>query len=179
MGGARHHVFWSTAEPDDLSAFAGEEPRLVRLVGTLVDQPEVMTPPVRASRSIWAQHDTTAATLACRSVVSSGRERPVTGRAALRVSGQLPDFNVGDEIEICGWLVRPQPARNPGAFDATEFYRRQGIRCLVTAEHPEAVRQVRQGSVASFAGLRPGCGAACSPDSIATCRIATRLSRLP
>jgi competence protein ComEC len=153
LGGARHHLFWSTAAPDDLSLFAGDEPKLVRLVGTVVEQPEVITPFVRASRSAWAQHDTTATTLACRRMVSEGKELSVSGRAALRVKGALADVNVGDEIEVCGWLVRPQPARNPGAFDAVDFYRRQGIRCLVTADHPEAVRQIRPGSPYSLSRI--------------------------
>ena len=50
LGGARHHLFWSTAEPDDLSLFAKDEPRLVRLSATLVDQPEI----ILANRSRFA-----------------------------------------------------------------------------------------------------------------------------
>jgi competence protein ComEC len=42
--------------------------------------------------------------------------------------------------------MRPQPARNPDAFDAADFLRRQGIGCLVTADHPDAVRRLQQGS---------------------------------
>jgi competence protein ComEC len=153
LGGARHHLFWSTAEPDDLSLFTSDEPQLVRLSATLVDEPEIISPTVRASRSVWARHDTSTATLACRSIVSEGRELPVSGRSALRVSGHLLHVHVGDEIEVCGWLVRPQPARNSGAFDAADFYRRQGIRCLITADHPDAVRRIGAGSSFSISRL--------------------------
>ena len=45
------------------------------------------------------------------------------------------------------------PSRNPGAFDATEFYRRQGIRCLITADHPDAVRRIAAGSSLSLSRL--------------------------
>ena len=178
LGAARHHLFWSTAESDDVFAFAGEEPRLVRLVGTLVDQPQVITPPIRASRSVWAQHDSTAATLACLSVVSSGRELPVTGRAALRVIGRLPDVNVGDEIEVCGWLARPQPRAIRAPSTRRNFI-----------DGRESAAWSPPSILKPFAGftkdrsrsrvLRPGCGTACSPDSIATCRIAMRPSRPP
>ena len=113
LGGARHHLFWSIAEGDDLSLFTTDEPQLVRLSATLVDEPEIVSPTVRASRSVWAQHDTSAATLLCSSIASEERELSVSGRAALRVSGHLLHVHVGDEIEVCGWLVRPQPAHNP------------------------------------------------------------------
>jgi len=153
LGGARQHLVWSTVERDDLSLFANDEPQLVRLSATLVDEPEIISPMVRASRSAWAQHDTSAATLLCSSIVSEGRELSVSGRAALRVGGHLLHVHVGDEIEVCGWLIRPQAARNPGAFDASDFYRRQGIRSLITADHPDAVRRIRAGSPLSVSRL--------------------------
>ena len=149
LGGTRHHLFWSIAAPDDLSLFADDEPRLVRLQATLVDQPEIIPPSAKAAHSAWVHHDTSAVTLCCHRVVSGGADLPVSGRAALRVSGHLLHADVGDEIEVCGWLMRPQPVRNPGAFDAAEFLRRQGIGCLVTADHPDAVRRIRQGSALS------------------------------
>lgn len=146
LGGARHHLFWSVAAPDDLSLFTGEEPRLVRLQATLADQPEIISPPAKAAHSAWVHHDTSAATLSCRRIFSGDTILPVSGRAALRVSGHLLQADVGDEIEVCGWLMRPQPLRNPGAFDPGEFLRRQGIGCLITADHPDAVRRMRHGS---------------------------------
>ena len=150
LGGARHHLFWSIAAPDDLSLFAGDEPRLVKVRGLLVNEPEIISPSVKAARSTWAHHDTSAAMIDCHGLAAGDAEEPVSGRAALRVNGHLLHVHVGDEIEICGWLVRPQPARNPGAFDAADFLRRQGIGCLITADHPDAVRRVGQGSAWSL-----------------------------
>jgi competence protein ComEC len=150
LGAARHHVFWSVALPDDLSLFAGEEPRLVKLRATLADQPEIISPSGKAARSAWMRHETSAVTLRCHDLISGSTLVPVSGRAALRVSGQILHADVGDEVEVCGWLMRPAPARNPGAFDAAEFLRRQGIGCLITADHPVAVRRIRKGSERSF-----------------------------
>jgi competence protein ComEC len=150
LGGARHHLFWSIAAPDDVSLFAGDEPRLVKVRALLADEPEIIAPSAKAARSTWAHHDTSAAAIDCRRMISGDEEEPVSGRAALRVNGHLLHVHVGDEIEICGWLVRPQPARNPGAFDAAEFLRRQGIGCLITADHPDSVRRVGQGSAWSL-----------------------------
>jgi competence protein ComEC len=146
LGAARHHLFWSIAAPNDLSLFADDEPRLVRLQATLADQPEIISPPTSAARFAWMHHDTSAATLRCSRLLAGATDLPVSGKAALRVSGHLLHVDVGDEIEVCGWLMRPQPARNPDGFDAADFMRRQGIGCLITADHPDAVRRIRQGS---------------------------------
>jgi competence protein ComEC len=150
LGGARHHLFWSTDASDDVSLYADDEPRLVRLQATLIDQPEIISPSTKAARSAWVHYDTSAVTLRCQRILSAKESLPVSGRAALRVSGHLLHVDVGDEIEVCGWLVRPQPLRNAGAFDAAEFLRRQGIGCLITADHPDAVRRIRQGSASSL-----------------------------
>jgi competence protein ComEC len=150
LGAARHHLIWSVALPDDLSLFAGKEPRLVKLRATLADQPEIISPSGQAARSAWMRHETSAVTLRCHDLISGSTLVPVSGRAALRVSGQLLHADVGDEVEVYGWLMRPAPARNPGAFDAAEFLRRQGIGCLITADHPDAVHRIRKGSERSL-----------------------------
>ena len=113
LGAARHHLFWSVALPDDLSLFAGEEPRLVKLRATLADQPEIISPTGKASRSAWMHHESSAATLRCHDLVSGSTLVPVSGQAALRVSGQLLHAEVGDEVEVCGWLMRPAPRAIP------------------------------------------------------------------
>ncbi len=113
LGAARHHLFWSVALPDDLSLFAGEEPRLVKLRATLADQPEIISPSGQAARSAWMRHETSAVTLRCQELISGSTPVPVSGRAALRVSGQLLHADVGDEVEVCGWLMRPAPRAIP------------------------------------------------------------------
>lgn len=146
FGGARHHVFWSTAAPNDVSVFADEEPRLVRLSGIIADQPEISSPPGASTRSPWARSDSTTATLACRQITAAGENFEVSGRAELRITGHMLHAQEGDEVEVNGWLARPRHARNPGGFDLADYFRRQGIAALVSADHPDAVTRVHAGS---------------------------------
>ena len=113
FGGARHHVFWSTAAPNDVSQFANEEPRLVRLSGIIADQPEIISPPGANSRSSWARYDSTVAMLACRQIADAGKNFAVSGRAALRITGHMLHAEIGDEVEVSGWLARPRHAPIP------------------------------------------------------------------
>ena len=148
LGAARHHLFWSVALPDDLSLFAGKEPRLVKLRATLADQPEIISPSGQAARSAWMRHETSAVTLRCHDLVSGSTLVPVSGRAGLRVSGQLLHADVGDEVEVYGWLMRPAPAQSRGlrrgripaeAGDRLPDHRRPSGR---RAPHPQGKRTV-------------------------------------
>jgi competence protein ComEC len=150
LGGARHHLCWSAAGENDLSLFADDERRLVRVTGTLLDRPEVISREASNKRSAWPRPDGSIATLRAEHFAASGEELAVTGNALIHVSGHLVHCDVGDEIEICGWLSLPSPAKNPGGFDPAAYYRRQGIRCLLSADHPDAVRRLSSGSSLSL-----------------------------
>jgi competence protein ComEC len=158
LGGARHHLAWSAASDNDLSLFASDEPRLVRVTGTLLDRPEVISHEASNARSAWPRPDASTATLCAERLSGGGDELAVSGRTLVHVGGHLVHCDVGDEVEVCGWLSLPSPAKNPGGFDLAAFYRRQGIRCMLRADHPDAVRLVRAGSSLSIwrwaAGLR-------------------------
>jgi competence protein ComEC len=146
LGGARHHFCWSTAPDNDLSLFASDEPRLVRVVGTLLDRPDVISREAGNKRSAWPHPDASTATLSVERLSGGGEELTASGRALVHVNGHLVHCDVGDRVEVCGWLSLFSPAKNPGGFDSAAFYRRQGIRCLLTADHPDAVRVLHSGS---------------------------------
>jgi competence protein ComEC len=158
LGGARHHLAWSAAADNDLSLFASDEPRLVRVTGTLLDRPDVISHEASNMRSGWPRPDASTATLRAARLSGGGNDVVVSGRALIHVSGHLVHCDVGDEVEVCGWLSLPSPAKNPCGFDPAVYYRRQGIRCLLRADHPDAVRLLRAGSPLSIwrlaAGLR-------------------------
>lgn len=145
VGGARHHVFRSAARDDDVSLFASEEGKPVRLTGTLITQPFFVSRKDKAIRSAWPQFDRTLCTVDCRSILTDRNEIPVSGLARLTVTGHVLHADVGDEVEIRGWLWRPGGPANPGEFDFRDYLSRQGIRCEVSAEFPEAVRRIRAG----------------------------------
>ncbi|HET6324699.1 MAG TPA: ComEC/Rec2 family competence protein, partial [Planctomycetaceae bacterium] len=158
LGGARHHLAWSAVADNDLSLFASDEPRLVRVTGTLLDRPDVISHEASNARSGWPRPDASTATLRAERLSGAGDDCVVSGRALVHISGHLVHCDVGDEVEVCGWLSLPSPAKNPGGFDPAAYYRRQGIRCMLRADHPDAVRLVHAGSWLSIwrcaAGLR-------------------------
>ncbi len=150
LGGARHHLAWSVARDNDLSLFASDEPRLLRVVGTLLARPDLISHDTPSARYAWPRPDASTAVLAAESLLDGGDECAVSGRALVHVSGHLVHCDVGDRVEVCGWLSLPAPAKNPGGFDPAGFYRGKGIRCLLTADHPDAVRLLKVGSAVSL-----------------------------
>lgn len=145
LGGARHHLCWSTAAHNDLSLFASDEPRLVRVSGTLLERPDIISREAGNKRSAWPHPDASTATLAVRRLSGGGDDLAVSGRALIHINGHLVHCDVGDDVEVCGWLSSFSPAKNPGGFDAAAFYQAQGIRCMLRADHPDAVRLLRAG----------------------------------
>jgi competence protein ComEC len=158
LGGARHHLAWSAVSDNDLALFASDESRLVRVTGILLDRPEVISREASNARSAWPRPDASTATLLAERLSGGGNDLAVSGRTLLHIGGHLVHCDVGDEVEVCGWLSLPSPAKNPGGFDPAAYYQRQGIRCLLRADHPDAVRLIRAGSSFSIwrwaAGLR-------------------------
>jgi competence protein ComEC len=145
LGGARHHLCWSVAADNDLSLFASDEPRLVRVVGTLRERPEVVSHESSGTRYAWPRPDASTAILEVESLCGGRDDCPASGRALIHGSGHLVQCDVGDRVEARGWLSLPSPAKNPGGFDLAAFYRRRGIRCVLTADHPDAVRVLGSG----------------------------------
>jgi ComEC/Rec2-related protein len=150
LGAARHHLGWSAASDNDLSLYASDEPRLVRVTGTLLERPDVISREAGNKRSAWPHPDASSATLSVECLSEGGDEIPVTGRALVHVNGHLVHCDVGDQVEVFGWLNSFSPAKNPGGFDPAAFYRRQGLRCMLRADHPDAVRLLRAGSPLSI-----------------------------
>src|SRR5690606_22976849 len=62
--------------------------------------------------------------------------------AELTVAGHLLHVQVGDEVQVTGWISVPPPPANPGEWDTRERLRRQGAGCRVRSEHPDSVRKV-------------------------------------
>lgn len=144
FGGARHHLYVSVAEPDDIALFATTEPRLVHITGTITSSPEVTVHHDSDEWSAYPQLDTTASALACRSLKTEEGDVPVSGRARLQVRGDLSQVRVGDIVSVDGWLqLAPGPA-NPGEFDFRGYLSGQGQRCIVRTYSPEAVSRIGQ-----------------------------------
>jgi len=139
IGAVRHHVYTSVAEADDISLFAGSEQQLVRITGTIVGEPETLVRPQRDAWSAYPLEDSSSCALQCRSLMTAAGETPVSGRVRLQVSGSLLDVDVGDVVDVRGWLELARGPANPGGFDFRTYLLHQQQRCVVRTFSPEAI----------------------------------------
>ncbi len=63
---------------------------------------------------------------------AAGRMTPVTGRLQVRLNSGIEAGGYGDRILVSGRLRSPQPARNPGGFDARTYYASRGVYALMS-----------------------------------------------
>lgn len=143
LGGARHHLFWSVGRSYDVSLFACDEPRLMRVVGRIASPPAIQQKKDHgAIAPAFPQFDKSVCSLECLSIADENGARPISGTARLSVTGHLLHVEVGDTVEVLGWLARPRARSNPGEFDFAEHVRRRGARCVLSTNDPEAVRRL-------------------------------------
>ena len=102
MGDARHHQFWSIARPNDISTFAADEPKLVRLTGRGVSQPWIRPAEDDNGSLSLPRSDKSICLLECRFLETAGERIPVSGRARLTVIGHLLHVQVGDGVRVQG-----------------------------------------------------------------------------
>lgn len=60
------------------------------------------------------------------------RMAPVTGRLQVRLNSGIDPGRYGDRVLVTGRLRSPQPARNPGGFDARTYYASRGVHALMS-----------------------------------------------
>jgi len=145
VGGGRHHQVRSVASPDDISRFARETAIPVRLRGRIVNTPVVMPKNDDAFGAAWPQPDYSIVLVQCGSVRSGSGWRSASGTVRVQVTGHLLHVLPGDRVEAGGWLTRPNGPRNPGEHDMRKRLRRDGVRSIVYAEHPDAVERLTGG----------------------------------
>jgi competence protein ComEC len=165
-GAAYHHCYRNVYPADDIGEFATPEPRPVKLRGTLVEEPTVSLHPKNDPLQSFERPDPTRAVLQVSHLHNRRDWLPVSGRAQLVAIGELKDLHVGDEVEVVGRLIKPQPPANPGEFDYASFLLDQRIRAIVrvrTTVDPkrpgpktsEAVRRLSPGAPWSVARALP------------------------
>ncbi len=71
---------------------------------------------------------------------AAGRMTPVTGRLQVRLNSGIEAGGYGDRILVSGRLRSPQPARNPGGFDARTYYASRGVYALMSVRDAAGYR---------------------------------------
>jgi len=104
MAGAFRYEHATRNFPSDhLSRFPdfGEK---IALTGRVVDEPDVFA-------------EKTRLTLRAQEVAWNGKRAEVSGRVSVTAKEGADRIDFGDVVTVEGRLRRPEPARNPGAFD--------------------------------------------------------------
>ena len=121
---------------DHLSRFPdfGEK---VTLTGRIVEEPDVFAEKVRL-------------TLQAREVVWNGKRAEVCGCVLVTVREGADQTDFGDIVTVKGRLRRPEPARNPGAFDYRKYLERRGIPALLSVRKGAPIQCLEKGEARSF-----------------------------
>jgi competence protein ComEC len=142
LGLAYHHYRRDLYRDDDIGHLAGETPQPIRFRGVLDDEPKRMPgTPFQPLRSQPMPPTTVTVVSVTHLIEAGGRERPVSGRVRLRVTGEgrlLPDLHPGDEVEVRGRMVRLASRSNPGEFDQAAYWHERGIHAHVDARQGNA-----------------------------------------
>lgn len=128
LGSVHHHQYRDVFWPDDIGSLAGPQPRLLRVRGLMLEEPElqrsVRYDPLRSMPT----PDRTRGEIEVTSVADGDLWTPASGRLRLTVAGETVDIHAGDFVEATGWLSAPQEPGNPGEFDAAARARDERIR---------------------------------------------------
>lgn len=130
LAAAHHHVYRNGFAPDDIGTFAGERLAVVRVRGTLDEEPARYRPPKPDPLRTVQKVESTLTVLAVTSIETPDGWKPASGRARLTVEGRLDDLHHGDSLEVTGRLTAPHSPSNPGEMD----YRSHQLDQRITAE---------------------------------------------
>ncbi len=140
VGGILHANAIRVVPSTSIQHYTAERPVLSRLIGRILDEPRVVSPPpVWFSRWSFGADRTV---FLFQAETLEGVEGPiaVTGRVRVSVAEPVPDLRPDDRVEVFGWLHRFDPPSNPGAFDHATYLRRQGVVAGLRSEHRENVK---------------------------------------
>ena len=102
-----------------------------------------------AEEPLWHQRDLRAL-LEVERIVIDGVAVAACGEALVRFSKVRPDLDYGDRIRLSLRLRRPEPARNPGAFDYRAFLERKGVYGIGTVRRSEQILSLKPGEGGVF-----------------------------
>ncbi|MFO8014279.1 MAG: ComEC/Rec2 family competence protein [Phycisphaerae bacterium] len=140
--------------PADAARLVSGGSRIATVEGIVVRSPHPGPPPTDVFLPSTPYYLRTKLTLAAERAEVDGRWLPARGGVHVSVRGPMPRQDdhpgegrprvprLGDRVRVTGRMMTPLPRSNPGTFDVATYFRRQGIRVLVSTDHWEAVRVV-------------------------------------
>jgi len=138
LAGAHHHSWRNDFPANDIGQLAAIEPKLVRVRGTLVEEPVFRK---RGPANVLVGRPASESTVTVfdvREVEFGTNWAPSSGRIRLSVEGQLTGLHIGDEVEIVGLLSQPSGPMNPGEWDYPSRLRDDRIRAELRVPHSQS-----------------------------------------
>ncbi len=140
LGATWHHERWNCRSENDLSAWASERGRVVRLRAKVLQFPVVHLVP-DAAKTPWRASERTVTVVECRNLVSGVAEsQSVSGFARLSMDGRNERLAIGDLIEMTCQVIRPDVSSNPGGFNVRDSLQSQGIHSVLSVQFEAAVQ---------------------------------------
>ncbi len=127
---------------NDIRRFCDQRQRHV-LTGTIVRSPDARARFTLVTVDVdsislgvvgWASSESRGMSTA------TDRAAPVSGRLQVRLNGGIDPGRYGDRVLVSGRLRSPQPARNPGGFDARTYYASRGVHALMSVRDARSYR---------------------------------------
>jgi competence protein ComEC len=135
LAGAYHHGWRNDYPADDIGNVAAVEPKLVRLRGSLAEEPFARKHPSANPLVSRPRPDVAICVVEVTGLEVEGGWAPASGKARLTVEGPLDGLHVGDEVEVTGWLARPLGPMNPGEWDYASRLQDDRVRAEVRVRH--------------------------------------------
>ncbi len=133
--GMIHHAGGQRHVPSNhIVCFTRAEPVLARVRGRVVAQPRILEPDPLVPMP-FPRPPRTLFLMAAEDVEATDGAVPVQGLVRVTIREPVLLLDVGDRVEMTGWLHRPRPAQNPGTFDWAGRMRRQGILAALSCDH--------------------------------------------
>lgn len=131
--------------PDSIAVFAGERGRIVRVRGEVSSEPRVQSKPDLVFGRWTYGDDQSVFTLDVSAVDTVEGMKPASGRLRVSSSEVIIDLELGDKVEVVGWLRGLSGPVNPGGFDWGRFLRHQGIVAKLRVEYRDAIQRLSSG----------------------------------
>ncbi len=133
-------AFWYAVQmrvvpSNDIRRFCDQRQRLT-LSGTIVRPPEVRS----RYTVVTVEADSISAGNTGRIPADPGSMTPVYGRLQVLLNRDIETGGYGDRVLLTGRLRSPQPARNPGGFDARTYYTSRGVNALMSVRDSAGYR---------------------------------------
>ncbi|HXD85452.1 MAG TPA: DNA internalization-related competence protein ComEC/Rec2 [Urbifossiella sp.] len=153
LAASHHHIHRHGFAADDIGNFTHDRLTVVRIRGTLDEEPARFRAPRPDPLMTLQKTETTTTILAVTNIATADGWQAASGRARLTVEGRLDDIHLGDSVEVTGRLYAPSGPANPGEMDYRSLLRDRRITAEIrTKRSADGIARLEEGWRSSLFG---------------------------